>query len=307
MKRREKLQNGIISLLIHTAIIYLWAFCSQTKKHQERQVTYQVTIENITTPREIQKVGGTNASESKQKKVRQTVTHNENWFPIDSSQQEFLAPVVKNKVIKKQSPFVVTGERLLPVQGNVARILQKVRSQKAGNGVGAGNGDGVGDGTVFFNINKQHKNIIYLIDISQSMNINRVKQQLYKSYRKLTKQYTFNIIAFCGETKAWQKELQPATAQNKKNADIWVENLSQGYSTNLYKALGVTYKMIKQSATIFLVSDGYTIDPYLLLRDIKKWRKGLDVHLNIIAVGKRLNSILLEKLAFSNNGSYIEK
>ena len=178
---------------------------------------------------------------------------------------------------------------------------------KTGRGCGMGNGDGIGDGNAFFNVGIEANNIVYVIDISPSMNLYRAKKQLQQSYAKLTAQHTFNIVAFEAKVYVWKDKLQSATHANKTSADRWVKRLQLKNTTNLYHALKVTYEMIYEDTAIYLVSDGYTVKENLLLRHISRWQKNnINTSLNVIAVGSP-NRSFLKNLAQANNGFYVEK
>ncbi|BBM85919.1 VWA domain-containing protein [Candidatus Uabimicrobium amorphum] len=311
MKRRKKIMSSFISLLLHIIVIYLFVFFSPPQKKRTSPV-YEVSlvrIKRVAPQKQRKKAGGASAANTAQNKVQtQEVTHDENWFPVAAAQEKFVAPTLNKQKPSKQSKFKMSGERLTAPQGNIAKILQKVRARKTGNGSGRGNGDGIGNGNAFFDVSVEADNVVYVIDISTSMNVYLAAQQLKQSYHKLTDQHTFNIIAFAGEVYSWKDKLQKATQENKQDADKWLQNLGGEMMTNLYKALKVTYEMIDEDTTIYLVTDGYTVKLRSLLNHIGSWQKiGVYTSLNIIAVGQRINELYLQTLAKQNNGTYVRK
>ena len=147
-------------------------------------------------------------------------------------------------------------------------------------------------GSYFFGIRTRSKNIIYVLDISGSMNwsldapayepgstqafpptaakgkrrYDYSKTELIQSIRSLPDDGTFNIVYYNGEVFVWKKKMQTATAANKATATKWAESIEPGGNTNIFDSIEKAFGMIGRGSrddtyklaadTVFFLSDG---------------------------------------------------
>lgn len=109
----------------------------------------------------------------------------------------------------------------------------------------------------FYDIPLLANRIVFVIDTSRSMQgirIVRAKEQLIKAVSELAPEVEFNVVAFSGSVKTWQKKLVFASAKNKQDARRFVELLPLGSHTASYDALEVGLKF--DTEAIYFLTDG---------------------------------------------------
>ncbi|MHC4472354.1 MAG: HEAT repeat domain-containing protein, partial [Planctomycetota bacterium] len=148
-------------------------------------------------------------------------------------------------------------------------------------------------GSHYYGIETRSKRIVYVIDISGSMNkeirggktftpeegkkplpsgpkIEIAKSELKSAIRGLPDDAYFNIITFNQIVKRWEKEMLKATQKNKNKAYLFIRKLKAAGSTYTYGALKEAFRLAGMGArdasydslvdTIFLLSDGAPTD-----------------------------------------------
>jgi len=189
-------------------------------------------------------------------------------------------------------------EHAAEIEGTDAKPLAKKRG---------GGGDEEDDST-YYGIKTRSKRIVYLLDISGSMQkpigaqgdgavtlrdgeeerpsgpkIEIAKKELKTAIRKLPEDAFFNIITFNHLVKRWEPKLIKATQKNKNKAYLFIRAIKASGSTFTYGALKEAFHLAGMGArdpnyqsgvdTIFLLSDGAPTDqsfPRSKLMDIDK-------------------------------------
>ncbi len=189
-------------------------------------------------------------------------------------------------------------EHAAEIEGTDARPLAKKR----------GRGGDEEDDSTYYGIKTRSKRIVYLLDISGSMEkpiggggggavtlregeeerpsgpkIEIAKKELKNAIRKLPEDAFFNIITFNHLVKRWEPKLIKATQKNKNKAYLFVRGIKASGSTFTYGALKEAFHLAGMGArdpnyrsgvdTIFLLSDGAPTDqsfPRSKLMDIDK-------------------------------------
>ncbi len=144
-----------------------------------------------------------------------------------------------------------------------------------GGGQGAGGLGGVGTGFSFMGIKSQGKRILLLFDVSSSVtnkaaksgvSLKKIQEETVALLNMLPISSRFGIIQFTQNYKAFNKELLPATDQNRDAAKKWIEeewvdtgmmSASSKVTSNARGLVGVFELAAKmQPDVIFLISDG---------------------------------------------------
>ncbi len=149
------------------------------------------------------------------------------------------------------------------------------------------------DPGTYYGIPSVSKRIVYIIDISGSMElpigkpgtatpregeeerftgpkVDIAKNELKSAIRKLPEDAFFNFITFNHKVTVWEPKLIQATQDNKNKAYLYIRDLKASGSTYTYGALREAFRFAGQGATdaayasgldtIFLLSDGAPTD-----------------------------------------------
>lgn len=164
---------------------------------------------------------------------------------------------------------------------------------------------------MFYGVRVLARRIIFVLDISGSMDINDAKLQLRNAYQKLQPSESFNLIVYAENIQTWKAEIVPATSANIQSANQWVEQLQSGGATNLYGALKTTFATAKSNRPeiIYFLSDGLPTygevqHPLQILSEVQSWNKSLNIVLCVIGLGPHQDHEFLGTLAQQNNGQY---
>jgi Ca-activated chloride channel homolog len=160
------------------------------------------------------------------------------------------------------------------------------------------------------------KDIVFVADISGSMKGERMEQNkkaLKYLVNALNESDHFSIVQFNTDVDAFKPNLLPATAENKKAALQFVDDMDAAGGTNMGDALKTAGSMLGSASDrpsyLVLMTDGEptvgeTSTPGLLkIVDPKK-----DIRLFDFGIGYDVNTKLLNKLADDNHGTsqYVE-
>ena len=167
--------------------------------------------------------------------------------------------------------------------------------------------------SLFGSANAEGRSFVFVIDRSSSMGgeglgaIQAAAKELAKRLDQLSDQQTFQVVAY-NDTVAYltQRELIPATAENKRKLINFIANLAAYGQTEHYR--GVTAALRTKPEVIFLLTDGG--DPVLdpgqlrLIRDEAAGRTS--IHCLHFGRGPQSESKnFLARLAAENRGSYV--
>lgn len=194
----------------------------------------------------------------------------------------------------RPSPFALPALPKLPIDQAVPLDPDMIVSEAVGFG-GAGTGQGYGSGRggsksnfnfdmKFFGIKDQGRNVVVLVDVSNTM-FERVRRgQMYRFNFKTIKDETvkliegmninalFNVVLYEGGAIAFAEQSVPATDANKAAAKAWVLGLDENPDTSISGRQSKGPKLMKGSGTrldtgfelafrmnpdlIFLITDG---------------------------------------------------
>lgn len=194
----------------------------------------------------------------------------------------------------KPTPFSLPALPKLPLDQAMPMEPDTIFSEVVGvGGIGTGQGYGSGRGgsksnfnfdMKFFGIKDQGRNVIILIDTSDSMfsrvrrgqnhtfNFKNIKDETVKLIEGMNINAVFNIIVYEGGAMAFSDKSVAATDANKAAAKDWVLNLDENPSTSISGRQGRGPKLMKGGGTrldtgfelafqmnpdlIFLITDG---------------------------------------------------
>ncbi|MHC4952609.1 MAG: VWA domain-containing protein [Planctomycetota bacterium] len=191
-----------------------------------------------------------------------------------------------------------------------------------------------GGTSAFYGIPTVSKRVVFVIDISRSMQdaaqakpaattgrkksrypapagnskLDIAKWQLHRAIESLPKDAVFGIVVYSESYAVWANELSAASSRNKKKAHSFVDDLRGNGTTNIADSLDKAMELAPD--TIYLLSDG---DPNrgrvskldALLEEIleRNVRKRLVVH--AVGIGEAAGSTFLERLAKATGGLYV--
>ncbi|MGH7150570.1 MAG: hypothetical protein ACREIU_07725, partial [Planctomycetota bacterium] len=139
--------------------------------------------------------------------------------------------------------------------------------------------------------------------------------------RPLEESHRFNVVVFAVGSLAAFDELAPATAENKRRAAAFVEQVPVSGSTDLFSGilrglrcggLDAGSRFGTGADTVFLLTDGVptagaVTDPGDIVRLVTKMNEGSGLTLNVVDLGVRHGAFQkhLRSLAGANGGEYI--
>ncbi len=160
------------------------------------------------------------------------------------------------------------------------------------------------------------KDIVLVADTSGSMSGEKIEQNkkaLKYVINALSPDDRFGIVQFNTDVEAYRTDLMPATAENKKTAGSFINDLEARGGTNISDALQMGCKMLSgdsaRPAYLVLMTDG---EPTVGETDISKILKSVapkrDVRIFDFGVGFDVNTMFLDKLAAEHHGTteYVE-
>jgi len=200
-------------------------------------------------------------------------------------------------------------------------------------------------GIAFYGIRSRSKRIVYILDISNSMNMplgatrptqtgrmvmgahgNRKMDQaigeLTSSITSLPEDATFNIVFYNHEVRVWNKRQVQATAGNKKKAIAWTRTITASGNTNIFDALERAFKLAGRGTfdagyaiaadTFYLLSDGISnrgriIDRNEMLQETARPNRFRKVMIHTIALGNRsqVDVEFMQGLAGDTGGEFV--
>ncbi|MDC0603288.1 VWA domain-containing protein [Aliiglaciecola sp.] len=159
------------------------------------------------------------------------------------------------------------------------------------------------------------KNLVFLLDVSGSMNSQNKLPLVKRALMMLTKQLTSSdsvaIVVYAGASGV---VLEPTAGNDRFNIEQALEKLSAGGSTNGGQGIELAYKLAKKSFKqnginrVILATDGDfnvgTVDHEQLIDLIEK-KRNEGVELTTLGFGQgNYNDHLMEQLANKGNGNY---
>jgi von Willebrand factor type A domain len=175
----------------------------------------------------------------------------------------------------------------------------------------------------FFGIRIQSTRVIFIVDVSGSMNealrgeyVGRsgeirmavAKRELVNAVKGLEPTALFNIITFSSGVTSWLDGVVVADGKGREEAVEFIERLGAGGATNLYDSIQVAFED-PDADTIVILSDGEptagsVTEPSRIRDNVRRWNENRGIKIHCVAVGGSLR--ILEWLAEDNGGDYVE-
>ena len=163
--------------------------------------------------------------------------------------------------------------------------------------------------TTFFGIRGAGRRFAYVVDCSGSMQglpLQRAKQELLESIRKLPPHLEFCVVFFDDISYPFpQNRSRPflkATQESIAECEAFVASISGGGGTNVKGAMNVVLTARVKPDTTFLLTDGQF--DYDTPAEIKRWNPRTNVRINTIAFLDPSGEQLLRQIADENRGDY---
>lgn len=187
--------------------------------------------------------------------------------------------------------------------------------------------------SAFYGIRTLSKQLVFVIDISRSMNdaaeakpaastgkrdpypaprgnrkLDIAKWQLHRAVQELPKDAVFNIVVYSESYKVWEKEPVAATPRNKKMAHRFIDQLNGNGTTNIGDSLDAA--LGQDADTLFLLSDGNpnrgrVSDLEKLLEYVLGRNRRARRVVHTIGIGEAEGSSFLKELARGTGGRYV--
>jgi len=225
---------------------------------------------------------------------------------------------------RKAAELAAAGEQDKPPGGLEAVELEEGDESKRKGGTSA-----------FYGIRTLSKRIVFVVDISRSMQdpahakpaatsgrkkdrypapggaskLDIAKWQLHRAIEGLPKGAVFGVVVYSESYAVWEDELLAATPRNKKKAHKFVEGLKGNGTTNICDSLDKASELGPD--TIFLLSDGdpnrgRLSDLDALLEEFLERNVRARIVLHSIGIGEAAGSTFLKQLARRTGGRYVE-
>ena len=192
-----------------------------------------------------------------------------------------------------------------------------------------------GGTSAFYGIPTQSKRVVFVVDISRSMQdaaqakpapttgkkrdryrapaggskLDIAKWQLHRALEALPKDALFGVVVYSESYAVWEKKLAAGTPRNKKKVHKFVAALHGNGTTNIADSLDKALELAPD--TIYLLSDGdpnrgRLSDLNALLAEFveRNVRARLVVH--TVGIGEAAGSTFLKELARRTGGRYVE-
>jgi Ca-activated chloride channel homolog len=149
------------------------------------------------------------------------------------------------------------------------------------------------------------KEIVFVLDTSGSMGgfpIEKAKESMKLALDGLNPQDTFNLITFAGDTAILFDKPVPATADNLKKAQDFLEGRTGGGGTEMMKAIKAALDPSDAQDHIRIVcfmTDGYVGNDMEIIGEIQKHP---NARVFSFGIGSSVNRFLLDKMAEEGRG-----
>ncbi|HEX8367107.1 MAG TPA: TonB family protein [Pyrinomonadaceae bacterium] len=149
------------------------------------------------------------------------------------------------------------------------------------------------------------KEIVFVLDTSGSMSgfpIEKAKESMKLALDGLNPQDTFNLITFAGDTAVLFDKPVPATAENLRKAQAFLESRQGGGGTEMMKAIVAALEPSDSQQHVRVVcfmTDGYVGNDKEIIAEIQKHR---NARVFSFGIGGSVNRFLLDKMAEEGRG-----
>jgi hypothetical protein len=182
---------------------------------------------------------------------------------------------------------------------------------------------------------KMGKNVVFLIDLSGSMNyffiLNGVKNTRLKflkpviisALKSFGEENYFKIVSFANSSRVWKEDFLPATAENKAAAIEWVTKINAMGGTNTFAGIQNSFNANRSDFSIQLYTDGIPSVGEKRLDNIISWIKNTNadrvkkgdhavkIYANILNLGgtepaaeKKSTVVFYDQLALLTSGTF---
>jgi hypothetical protein len=225
------------------------------------------------------------------------------------------------------------ADYLVPTNGQVL-TMQNEREKK------------ILDGTGFFGIQSDSKNVLFVLDLSGSMvwsmvphpgqddnganmphkgersRLEEAKSALISAVGGMGRDGTFNMIFYASDVWSWKPTMQPMTDKNVKEALESISGLKAVGGTNIYGALREAMDMAETDTvdawaepkvdTIFFLSDGQasmgiTTNADEILGFVRERNASGHIAIHTVGLSGAQDAYLLGGLARQNDGVYVAR
>lgn len=288
----------IISLVCHGSILGVFFFTMLLRSDDSKVGIVSITMASENSYENVQ-------SDTPSKPSEVSAPKEETVDPLDSKQTTEIA-----QNLQKNTPGLISKrESIESGQNNDNTLYDK---QVTAN-VESRSRYGKLQPRTFYGVFVHAKNMLFILDISGSMDIKEARLQLKNAYHSLSSEENFNIITFAEVVNCWQEKIMPATKENQQNADAWIQEILPGGYTNFYNGLKMGFDIACDvpHTEIYLVSDGKPtcgiVDLSQILKHVNKWNSGKKIRIHAIGIGFHQDQQFLKKLAAENGGNYFER
>lgn len=155
------------------------------------------------------------------------------------------------------------------------------------------------------------KDIVLVADTSGSMQAEKIVQ-LRKALKYVVNALNpadrFSIVQFNTDAEAFKTQLMPATAENKKAAALFIDDLDARGGTNIGDALAMGTTMLSQASDrpgfLVMMTDGEpTVGDTDIASLLKKVKSKRDIRVFDFGLGNDIDTRLLNRLAEENHGT----
>ena len=149
------------------------------------------------------------------------------------------------------------------------------------------------------------KELVFVLDTSGSMNgfpIEKAKETMKLALDNLYSSDTFNLITFAGDTHILFPEPVPATSQNLRKAQAFLNSRSSGGGTEMMKAIKAALSPSDDQSHVRIVcfmTDGYVGNDMEIIAEIQKHQ---NARVFAFGIGSSVNRFLLDKMADAGRG-----
>lgn len=149
------------------------------------------------------------------------------------------------------------------------------------------------------------KELVFVLDTSGSMSgfpIEKAKETMKLALDSLYPNDTFNLITFAGDTHILFPQPQPATRENLRKAQVFLESRQGSGGTEMMKAIRAALDSSDQQDHIRIVcfmTDGYVGDDMTIIGEVQKHP---NARVFSFGIGSSVNRFLLDKMAEHGRG-----
>lgn len=189
--------------------------------------------------------------------------------------------------------------------------------------------------TGFFGIEVKSRRLVYVIDVSGSMNESAgdktraaaAKDELQRAVLALEDGALFNIVFFSSGVSVWQDEMVEASSETRREAFDFIAEVAVEGGTNTFDALEAAFALGDVGKgkrrepdpsgeslvdTIILLSDGQptfgkTTSAEGIRSAVREWNETRRIAIHTVAFGKGADKELMSGLAEDSGGTYLKK